>query len=94
MVVSDGGTIIRLPVGDVRVYSRQARGVRIIALGKDEKVVSIHPVDAADESEDALEVDGSAGSVFATDGDEDFGADDDAGADATDDFTPDDDDAS
>ncbi|MEZ4267805.1 MAG: DNA gyrase subunit A [Myxococcota bacterium] len=59
MVVSDGGTIIRLPVGEVRVYSRQARGVRIIALGKDEKVVSIHPVDAAEDEDDDLDLDGA-----------------------------------
>ena len=51
MVVTDGGTIIRLPIGQVNVYSRYAKGVRIIKPSEGEKVVSIHPVDA-DESDD------------------------------------------
>jgi len=52
MVVTNGGTIIRLPIAEVRVYSRQAKGVRIIALNEGEKVVSIHPVEASEEEEE------------------------------------------
>jgi len=51
MVVTDGGTIIRLPVDQVNTYSRYAKGVRIIKPGEGELVVSIHPV-AAMEDED------------------------------------------
>ncbi|MGM0574975.1 MAG: DNA gyrase subunit A [Myxococcota bacterium] len=51
MIVTDGGTIIRLRVEEIRTYSRQARGVRIINLSKGEKVVSMHPVDASEEEE-------------------------------------------
>jgi len=54
MVVTDGGTIIRLPVHEISVYSRQAKGVRIITPAKKEQVVSIHPVVASD-PEDELE---------------------------------------
>jgi DNA gyrase subunit A len=91
MVVSDGGTIIRLPVGEVRVYSRQARGVRIIALGKDEKVVSIHPVDAAEDEEEIDDLEGDDelnGGEEATDGAEFH---DEAGADPDGDSASDDD---
>ena len=48
MVVTDGGTIIRLPVAEIRAYSRAAKGLRIINL-KGEKVVSIHAVTASDD---------------------------------------------
>ena len=78
MVVTDGGTIIRLPVAEIRAYSRQARGVRIIALSEDEQVVSIHAVapgeDDADGDEDVVEA--LAGQPLEADG-----AGDDAGAD-------------
>ena len=50
MLVTDGGTIIRLAVNDIRAYSRAAKGVRIIHLS-DEKVVSIHSVPASDEDD-------------------------------------------
>jgi DNA gyrase subunit A len=53
MVVTDGGTIIRLPVDQVNTYSRYAKGVRIIKPGTGEQVVSIHPVAAMTEEEEA-----------------------------------------
>jgi DNA gyrase subunit A len=55
MVVTDGGTIIRLPVDEIRTYSRQAMGVRIITPAGKQQVVSIHPVDASDVDETTLE---------------------------------------
>jgi len=51
MLVTDGGTIIRLAVDEIRAYSRAAKGVRIIHLS-DEKVVSIHAVAASDEDDE------------------------------------------
>jgi len=71
MVVTDGGTIIRLPVGEIRAYSRAAKGLRIINL-KGEKVVSIHAVTSSDEDaaaeveDETLVVDG----VDPTDGED------------------------
>ena len=47
MVVTDGGTIMRLPVHEISVYSRQAKGVRVITPAKKQQVVSIHPVVAS-----------------------------------------------
>ena len=47
MVVTDGGTIIRLAGNEVRAYGRNAKGVRIIGV-RDEKVVSIHAVSRSD----------------------------------------------
>ncbi|TNF37636.1 MAG: DNA gyrase subunit A [Deltaproteobacteria bacterium] len=58
MLVTDGGTIIRLAVAEIRVYSRAAKGVRIIHL-RDENVVSIHAVPSS-EDDDAEESEGMA----------------------------------
>jgi DNA gyrase subunit A len=47
MVVTAGGTIIRLSLAEVQVYSRNAKGVRIIK-AVDEAVVASYPVPAAE----------------------------------------------
>ncbi|MCB9732290.1 MAG: DNA gyrase subunit A [Deltaproteobacteria bacterium] len=60
MLVTDGGTIIRLPVAEIRAYSRAAKGVRIINLSN-EKVVSINPVPASEEEEDDAVIEGAEG---------------------------------
>lgn len=57
LVVTDGGTIIRLRVDSVNVYSRQAKGVKVINPSKGEKVVSANPVAGADDSEDEILLD-------------------------------------
>ncbi len=62
MVVTDGGTIIRLPVSEIRTYSRNAKGVRIINL-EDERVASINPVPASEDEVDVDEGDGAAPEV-------------------------------
>jgi DNA gyrase subunit A len=54
MVVTDGGTIIRMPVRDVRSYSRYAKGVRVISVPKGDVVVGIFTVVARDEDDDEL----------------------------------------
>ena len=56
MVVTDGGTIIRMAVNDVRTYSRYAKGVRVISVPKGEQVVSIFSV-APSTDEDDIESD-------------------------------------
>jgi DNA gyrase subunit A len=54
LVVTDGGTIIRLRVDSVNVYSRQAKGVKVIRPDKNEKVVSVNPVAAAEDEDDEI----------------------------------------
>lgn len=51
VMVTDGGQMIRTRVGEVPVYSRQARGVRMFRLPSDQKIVTVARV-SADEIED------------------------------------------
>jgi DNA gyrase subunit A len=41
MLVTDGGKIIRMAVGEIRVIGRNTQGVRLIGLAEDERVASI-----------------------------------------------------
>jgi DNA gyrase subunit A len=41
MIVSDGGTLIRTPVDDIRIARRQTQGVTVFRVGDGEKVVSV-----------------------------------------------------
>jgi DNA gyrase subunit A len=50
MLVSDQGTIIRAPVADVRIASRNTRGVIIFRTAADEHVVSVERVEADGEA--------------------------------------------
>ena len=83
LVVTDGGTIIRLRVDSVNVYSRQAKGVKVINPSKGEKVVSANPVAGADEEDEEILLDenGNPIEVSADDlaeGSEEAAAQDDA----------------
>jgi DNA gyrase subunit A len=44
MVVTNGGQLIRCPVDDVRIASRNTQGVRIFRTGEDERVVSVERI--------------------------------------------------
>jgi DNA gyrase subunit A len=44
MLVTDAGQLIRCPVGDVRIASRNTQGVRIFKTGDAEKVVSVERI--------------------------------------------------
>ena len=44
MLVTDGGQLIRTPVDDVRIASRNTQGVRIFRTDADEKVVSVERI--------------------------------------------------
>jgi len=46
IVMTKIGKVIRTPVNEIKVLSRQAKGVKIIALAKDDSVVAIAPVKA------------------------------------------------
>ncbi len=49
MVMTDGGTLIRCPVGGIRIAGRNTRGVRIVSVSEGEKVVSVaHLADDAE----------------------------------------------
>ncbi|MCR9256054.1 MAG: DNA gyrase subunit A [Alphaproteobacteria bacterium] len=60
MLVTDGGQLIRCPVGDIRIASRNTQGVTIFRVGGDEKVVSVALV-AEMASEDQVDDDGDEG---------------------------------
>jgi len=64
MAVTDGGQLIRFPVGTVRIAARATKGVRLIRLGEGEKVVSVVRVEE-DENADDLP-DGADGEEGAT----------------------------
>jgi DNA gyrase subunit A len=56
MLVSDGGQLIRVPVGGIRIASRATKGVTIFSTAKDEKVVSVERIsEPEDDAEDAVE---------------------------------------
>ncbi len=60
MLVSDGGVLIRVPVGGIRIASRATKGVTIFSTAKDEKVVSVERISEPEgEDEVAAELDES-----------------------------------
>ncbi len=64
MLVSDGGQLIRVPVGGIRIASRATKGVTIFSTAKDEKVVSVERISEPEGDEDdasAAEDDAVAG---------------------------------
>lgn len=54
MLVSDGGQLIRVPVGGIRVASRATKGVTIFSTAKDEKVVSVERISEPEGDEDDI----------------------------------------
>ena len=60
MLISDGGTVIRMPVEGIRRAGRATQGVIVMRLRGDERVSSLAPVvEAADTTEEAVETDGT-----------------------------------
>ncbi|MFN0023933.1 MAG: DNA gyrase C-terminal beta-propeller domain-containing protein, partial [Parvularculaceae bacterium] len=53
MLVTDGGQLIRTPVGGIRVAGRNTQGVTIFRTGDDEKVVSVERIGDIGEEEAA-----------------------------------------
>jgi len=45
MIVTDGGQLIRCPVKNIRIVSRSSRGVTVIRVKTDEKVVSVERIE-------------------------------------------------
>lgn len=54
MLVSDGGQLIRVPVGGIRLASRATKGVTIFSTAKDEKVVSVERISEPEDDEAAV----------------------------------------
>ena len=55
MLISDGGTLVRTAVSEVSVLGRNTQGVRLIKLGKGEKLVGVERIEALEDEEDELE---------------------------------------
>lgn len=64
MLVSDGGVLIRVPVGGIRIASRATKGVTIFSTAKDEKVVSVERI-SEPESDEENGVEGDEAAVDA-----------------------------
>jgi DNA gyrase subunit A len=47
MLISNAGTLVRTPVGDISVLARNTQGVTLIRLGESEQLVQIEPVAAS-----------------------------------------------
>ncbi|TIR96867.1 MAG: hypothetical protein E5X13_25470, partial [Mesorhizobium sp.] len=55
MLVSDGGTVIRVPVDGIRFASRATKGVTIFNTAEGEKVVSVERISEPQSDEEAEE---------------------------------------
>lgn len=51
MVISDDGTIIRMPVSDISTYKRDTQGVKLMKIGENTRVISIAVMEREDEEE-------------------------------------------
>ena len=61
MLVSDGGTVIRCPVHDIRIAGRRTQGVTLFDTAEDEHVVSVARLDdEGDDEENGAEEENSA----------------------------------
>ena len=54
MLITDKGTIIRIPVDSISLLGRATQGVTLIKTGEDSKVVSIETIDKEENIEDEL----------------------------------------
>ena len=69
MIVTKMGTMIRMPVKDVRMTGRSAQGVKLINIGKKDIVMSAALVDIDDE-EEVSSTEGEEGSTPPAEGEE------------------------
>ena len=54
MIITASGMMVRIPLGDISIHARTARGVKIMNLAEDDKIISAVPVSKAmDEDEEA-----------------------------------------
>ena len=57
MLISDGGTVIRIPVDGIRRAGRATQGVIVMRLRKDEQVATLAPVVGSDDDVDVVSAD-------------------------------------
>jgi DNA gyrase subunit A len=60
MLISTGGTVIRMPVEDVKRLGRATQGVIVMRLRGDERVSSLAPVVESDDDADPADLEGGA----------------------------------
>ena len=61
ILVTDGGMMIRVPVGDIRIARRRTQGVVVFKVGDDERVVSVaHLGDSEEETGNGHDPEGNA----------------------------------
>lgn len=53
MIVTDGGQLIRCPVGNISIVSRSARGVTVIRVKNEERVVSVGRIEETEDEDEA-----------------------------------------
>ena len=53
LLVTDGGQMIRVPVGNIRIAARNTQGVIVFRTGKDEQVVSVERLAEPEDSDEA-----------------------------------------
>ncbi|TIW15389.1 MAG: hypothetical protein E5V81_24895, partial [Mesorhizobium sp.] len=70
MLVSDGGTVIRVPVNGIRFASRATKGVTIFNTAEGEKVVSVERISEPQSDEEAEDVASSEAGADDTGGSE------------------------
>ncbi|KAB2858751.1 MAG: DNA gyrase subunit A, partial [Bauldia sp.] len=61
MLVSDGGTVIRVPVHNIRFASRATKGVKVFSTAEGEKVVSVERISEPQGEEDEVAADAEGG---------------------------------
>ena len=59
MMISDGGILVRTAVKDVSVTGRNTQGVRLIKLGKGERLTQIERIAKMEGDDDELDEDGN-----------------------------------
>ncbi|MBQ6539445.1 MAG: DNA gyrase subunit A [Oscillospiraceae bacterium] len=57
MMISDDGTMIRMPAADISVYGRDTSGVRVMKLAEGSGVISVARIKAEDKSDGGSDVD-------------------------------------
>ncbi len=59
MLITTGGTLVRMAVSDISVIGRNTQGVTLIRLTKDEKLIELESIDVLDASDDDATSDSS-----------------------------------
>lgn len=64
MMVTDQGKLIRTPVHDVRIASRNTKGVTLFKVAENEKIVSVAKLHEADDDEEGSDVESADGETI------------------------------